>query len=177
MPGDGVSGTLKVRNQTAKALDVRARLVADLPDLNDLLHASLEADGTRLYDGPLGGLRRFSPEAARVASGETMRLDAATVAAQRHRARLRGPHRRDHAGAGFEGGPAMKSSTPRKILATLLVLSLMAAISGGATVSALQSETENPGNTFAAGSVGIPDNDGGLDRAVQPLGPRAGPGR
>ena len=48
--------------------------VADLPDLNHVLHASLEADGTRLYDGPLGGLRRLSPEAVRVASGETIDL-------------------------------------------------------------------------------------------------------
>ena len=54
----------------------------------------------------------------------------------------------------------MKDSTPRKILATLLVLTLMGAVTGGATVSALQSNTENAGNTFAAGSVGISDNDG-----------------
>ena len=72
MPGDGVTGTLKVRNQTAKALAVRARLAADQPDLNRVLHASLDADGVRLYDGSLGGLRRFSPETVRVASGETI---------------------------------------------------------------------------------------------------------
>ncbi|MEK6230000.1 MAG: hypothetical protein AABM31_11845 [Actinomycetota bacterium] len=54
----------------------------------------------------------------------------------------------------------MKASTPRKILATLLVLSLMAAVTG-VTVSALQSTTENPANAFAAGSVAISDNDSG----------------
>lgn len=54
----------------------------------------------------------------------------------------------------------MKASTPRKILATLLVLTLMGAVTGGATVSALQSNTESTGNSFAAGSVGISDNDG-----------------
>ena len=55
----------------------------------------------------------------------------------------------------------MRSSTPRKVLATLLVLTLMGAVTGGATLSALASETENAGNTFAAGSVAITDNDGG----------------
>jgi len=75
MPGDGVTGTLQVRNQTAKALDVRARLAADRPDLNRVLHASLEADGVRLYDGSLGGLRRFSPEAVRIPSGETIDVE------------------------------------------------------------------------------------------------------
>lgn len=54
----------------------------------------------------------------------------------------------------------MKASTPRKILATLLVLSLMAAVTG-VTVSALQSTTENTGNVFDAGSVAISDDDGG----------------
>jgi hypothetical protein len=72
MPGDGVTGTLQVRNQTAKALDVRARLAADRPDLNRVLHASLDADGVRLYDGPLVGLRRFSRETVRMPAGQTV---------------------------------------------------------------------------------------------------------
>jgi len=75
MPGDGVTGTLEVRNQTAKPLTVRARLAADQLDLNRVLHASLEADGVRLYNGSLGGLRRLSPEAVRIPSGKTIDLD------------------------------------------------------------------------------------------------------
>lgn len=55
----------------------------------------------------------------------------------------------------------MRSSTPRRVLATLLVLSLMGAVTGGTTLSALASDTDNAGNTFAAGSVNIADNDGG----------------
>ena len=69
----------------------------------------------------------------------------------------------------------MKASTPRKILATLLVLTLMGAVTGGATVSALQSSTESAGNTFAAGSVGISDNDGsGALYSVSSLEPGQG---
>jgi len=55
----------------------------------------------------------------------------------------------------------MRSSTARKVLATLLVLTVMGAVTGSATVAALSGTTENTGNAFAAGSVGISDNDGG----------------
>ena len=58
-----------MRNQTAKTLIVRARLAADQPDLNRVLHASLDADGVRLYDGSLVGLRRYSPETVRMPAG------------------------------------------------------------------------------------------------------------
>ena len=55
----------------------------------------------------------------------------------------------------------MRSSTARKVLATLLVLTVMGAVTGSATVAALSGTTENTGNAFAAGSVGISDSDGG----------------
>ncbi|HZI89995.1 MAG TPA: hypothetical protein VFD31_00015 [Thermoleophilaceae bacterium] len=70
----------------------------------------------------------------------------------------------------------MKASTPRKILATLLVLSLMGAVTGGATMSALSATSENTGNTFAAGSVGISDNDGGSSALYSVSGLEPGQG-
>ena len=47
----------------------------------------------------------------------------------------------------------------RKLLLTLLVLGALAAISGAATYSAFSSQTSNTGNSFAAGTVLITDND------------------
>jgi len=47
----------------------------------------------------------------------------------------------------------------RKLLLTLLVLGGLAAVSGAATYSALSSQTSNTGNSFAAGTVLITDND------------------
>lgn len=70
----------------------------------------------------------------------------------------------------------MRASTPRKILATLLVLTLMGAVTGGATMSAFQSTTDNSGNTFAAGTVGIADNDGGSSSLYSVSGLEPGQG-
>jgi len=47
----------------------------------------------------------------------------------------------------------------RKALLTLLVLGGLAAVSGAATFSAFSSQTTNPANSFAAGTVQITDND------------------
>jgi hypothetical protein len=47
----------------------------------------------------------------------------------------------------------------RKVLLTLLVLGGLAAVTGAATFSAFSSQTANAGNTFAAGTVLIADND------------------
>lgn len=47
----------------------------------------------------------------------------------------------------------------RKLLLTLLVLGGLAALSGAATYSAFSSQTSNTGNSFAAGTVLITDND------------------
>jgi predicted ribosomally synthesized peptide with SipW-like signal peptide len=47
----------------------------------------------------------------------------------------------------------------RKLLLTLLVLGGLAAVSGAATYSAFSSQTSNTGNSFAAGTVLITDND------------------
>jgi hypothetical protein len=53
----------------------------------------------------------------------------------------------------------MRTST--KVLLSLAVLSLFGAIAGFATFSAFSSTTSNSGNTFAAGTVYLSDNDAG----------------
>lgn len=50
----------------------------------------------------------------------------------------------------------------RRILATLAVLGALCAVGGAGTFSAFSSTTANPGNTFAAGTVAIGDNDAGV---------------
>jgi predicted ribosomally synthesized peptide with SipW-like signal peptide len=70
----------------------------------------------------------------------------------------------------------MKPSTSRKILSTLLVLSLMAAVTGGVTVSAFSATSQSNGNTFAAGTVGISDNDGGSSALYNVSGLEPGQG-
>jgi predicted ribosomally synthesized peptide with SipW-like signal peptide len=55
----------------------------------------------------------------------------------------------------------------RKLLLTLLVLGGLAAVSGAATYSAFSSQTSNTGNSFAAGTVLITDND--VDTAMLSL--------
>lgn len=49
----------------------------------------------------------------------------------------------------------------RKLLLTLLTLGLVAAVAGVGVFSAFSSTTSNPGNSFAAGTVTIGDNDAG----------------
>jgi predicted ribosomally synthesized peptide with SipW-like signal peptide len=55
----------------------------------------------------------------------------------------------------------------RKLLLTLLVLGGLAAVSGAATYSAFSSQTSSTGNSFAAGTVLITDND--VDTAMLSL--------
>jgi hypothetical protein len=55
----------------------------------------------------------------------------------------------------------------RKLLLTLLVLGGLATLSGAATYSAFSSQTSNTGNSFAAGTVLITDND--VDNAMLSL--------
>ena len=49
----------------------------------------------------------------------------------------------------------------RKLLATLLVIGAVGALAGFGTFSAFSSTTSNDGNTYAAGTVYISDNDAG----------------
>jgi hypothetical protein len=47
----------------------------------------------------------------------------------------------------------------RKLLASLLVLSALGGLSGAASLSAFLSESDNQGQTFAAGTVNVSDDD------------------
>ena len=55
----------------------------------------------------------------------------------------------------------------RKLLLTLIIIGGLAAVSGAATYSAFSSQTSNTGNSFAAGTVLLTDND--LDGAMLAL--------
>lgn len=50
-------------------------------------------------------------------------------------------------------------SKTRRLLVTLVVVGLVGTVGGWATFSAFSSTTSNSGNTFAAGTVAIEDND------------------
>jgi hypothetical protein len=63
---------------------------------------------------------------------------------------------------------------PRPVLRTLVVLGLVAMCVATGTVAAFSAGTSNPGNSFAAGTVAIADNDAGA--AVVAL-PSAVPGQ
>lgn len=52
-------------------------------------------------------------------------------------------------------------SKTQKLLMTTLVVGLAAALGGFGIFAAFSATTTNPGNTFAAGTVTIEDNDGG----------------
>lgn len=52
-------------------------------------------------------------------------------------------------------------STLRKVLATLAVVGVFGALAGAGAFSAFSSQTDNPGNIVAAGTVVIADNDSG----------------
>jgi predicted ribosomally synthesized peptide with SipW-like signal peptide len=48
-----------------------------------------------------------------------------------------------------------------KLLVSALILGALGLVAGAATWSAFSSNTDNPGNTFEAGTVSLADNDGG----------------
>jgi predicted ribosomally synthesized peptide with SipW-like signal peptide len=52
-------------------------------------------------------------------------------------------------------------SRKRKLLSTLLIVTVVLAIAGIGTFAAFFSDTENDGNSFAAGTVYLSDNDAG----------------
>ena len=57
--------------------------------------------------------------------------------------------------------PAKPRNRTRKIVVTLIVLGVVGAVAGLGSYSAFTSTTSNAGNSFAAGSVAIGDNDSG----------------
>jgi hypothetical protein len=77
VPGPETSarrGAVTVRNQTGSTLDVSLRALPSTGALDDLLHVAVVAGVTRLYAGPLHGLRNWSRRGFTVRRGERTRL-------------------------------------------------------------------------------------------------------
>jgi hypothetical protein len=72
---DTARGQTEVTNQTGRTLDVRMRLLPNTRDVDGVLVVDARGGGRRLYSGPLGGARRWSREAVRVAPGDTFEVD------------------------------------------------------------------------------------------------------
>jgi len=77
VPGTAASvrrGAVAVRNTTGTTLDVSLRALPSTGALDGLLHVAVAANGATLYEGPLAGIRRWSPRAFALRRGETARL-------------------------------------------------------------------------------------------------------
>jgi hypothetical protein len=57
LPGQSVSGSVGLRNQTSVPLALRLRALPSVHDLDRLLRVRVSAGDTTLYDAQLGGLR------------------------------------------------------------------------------------------------------------------------
>jgi hypothetical protein len=88
-PGGALSGEVDVTNQTGKRLAVRLRALPDSKDLDRLLVVDVRVGDTRLYRGPLGGLR---------ANTRAFRLDSGRQQPLRVRASLPASVREGYAG-------------------------------------------------------------------------------
>jgi predicted ribosomally synthesized peptide with SipW-like signal peptide len=62
-------------------------------------------------------------------------------------------------------------SRARKILVSLIVVSLASIAIAGATFAKFSRTTSNPGNSFAAGTVNIADNDAGAAFSIPTMSP------
>lgn len=74
--GPSASGTMRLRNITPVALDVRARLAPSSKALDRALAVRLTARGRTLADGRLGALRGWSAGSVRVRPGDVAVLHA-----------------------------------------------------------------------------------------------------
>jgi len=59
-PGDGATGSLRLRNITGEPLLVRIRTLASTPELDDALELTATAQGREIAAGSTGDLRRWS---------------------------------------------------------------------------------------------------------------------
>ena len=74
-PGTGsLHGRVTVQNQTAAKLAVRVRVRPSIADSDGVLHVRVSGPKGALYDGPAGGLRRFSPRAVTIAANGSTTL-------------------------------------------------------------------------------------------------------
>jgi hypothetical protein len=73
-PEAGASGTVTVRNQSARPLEVRLRVARSNRDLDDVLRLELAAGGERVFRGRLRALRRWTERSFELRSLERMRV-------------------------------------------------------------------------------------------------------
>ena len=59
-PGKPVTGGFRIRNQTGRKLAVRLRMLPSSQDLDSVLRVRVRSGRHVLYDGGLGGLRRWT---------------------------------------------------------------------------------------------------------------------
>jgi hypothetical protein len=73
-PGSVAAGYTALRNETGVSLDVRVRALPNNRGADRTLWVELRGGTTRLYRGPLGGLRDTSSAGARLRPGAKLRL-------------------------------------------------------------------------------------------------------
>lgn len=73
--GSGVKGTVTVRNQTIRTLQVTVRAVPRHGDLDGLLQAVVHAGREELFRGTLGGLRNGSGRGVSLSPGQSTVVD------------------------------------------------------------------------------------------------------
>lgn len=81
MPGEETaapSGAIQVRNRTGSTLFVQLRGLPSAADLDRLLWVGIDADGSRIFRGPLGDLRSWTEEALTLVPGEHTDLSVRT---------------------------------------------------------------------------------------------------
>jgi len=72
-PGGRAQGSVPVRNQTGSTLAVSVKVLPSIGDLDAVLRVRMTAGGHSVYEGPLGGLRDWSPP-FRLGSGRSTAL-------------------------------------------------------------------------------------------------------
>jgi hypothetical protein len=68
-PGGGASAQVVVRNQSPAAVAVVLRALPTSDDLDEALHLKVSAGGAVVFEGPLGGLRRWTSRVLVFTSG------------------------------------------------------------------------------------------------------------
>ena len=75
--GRMITGTLAIRNQTGRKLDVRLRALPNLDDLDHLLQVEVSGSEGVLFRGDLGGLREWTdPITLRRGQGQSLSFQA-----------------------------------------------------------------------------------------------------
>jgi hypothetical protein len=72
------SGSLAVFNQTGSTLNVAVRGLPSTKDMDQVMLIRVDADGTSIYDGTLGGFRVWTTKTISLGSGQTANLTVRT---------------------------------------------------------------------------------------------------